>query len=86
MPPRASRPRARASGSGRAENARATVQRKAICSLAATVPGGKPMSTATIWPSPRGPSRKVGTCAASVPAAANVHGVVELGLPAVHLM
>ena len=37
----------------------------AICSLAATVPGGKPMSTATISPSPRGPSRKVGTCAAS---------------------
>ena len=44
------------------------------------------MSTATTWPSPRGPSRKVGTCAASVPAAAKVHGVVELGLPAVHLM
>ena len=44
------------------------------------------MSTATTWPSPRGPSRKVGTWAASVPAAAKVHGVVELGLPAVHLM
>ena len=32
---------------GRAEKARPTVQRKAICSLAGTVPGGNPMSTAT---------------------------------------
>ena len=62
------------------------VQRYSITSVAATVPGGNPMSTATTSPSPRGPSLKVGTCATSVPAAAKVQGTVEFGLPAVHLM
>ncbi len=64
-----SRPRARPSGNGRAENARATVQRNWMFSVLATAPGGNPISTSTISPSPRGPSRKVGTCPPSEPAA-----------------
>ena len=50
--------------------------------LLATVLGGNPMSTSTISPSPRGPSRKVGTCPPSAPAAAYVQGTSVFGLPA----
>ena len=44
------------------------------------------MSTGTTSPGPRGPSRKVGSCASSVPAAAYGHGTSEFGEPAVHSM
>ena len=75
-----------ARGSGSAEKARPTVHWYSSTSFDATPPGGNPMSIATTSPSPRGPSRKVGICEPSVPAAAKLQGIVEFGLPAVHLM
>src|SRR5215218_9515741 len=80
-PPSASSPRVMPSWRRSAENARRSVHRSSISSLVGIAPGGNPMSAATTSPSPRGPSPKVGLWAPSRPAAADVHGTVEFGLP-----
>ena len=57
--------------------------RPARCAV--TAPAGKPMSTPTTSPSPRGPSVKVGVGASSVPAGGGEAGRrSSSGLPAVH--
>ena len=64
----------------------AMVQTYVIFSVLATAPAGKPMSISTTSPSPRGPSRNVGTWAASVPRPRSSARHVVLGAPAVQSM